>query len=74
MTYFLSHNDPIQCLSYNPVSHQLASCALSDFGMWSPEQKSVQKHKVSNPLPGKCSYLITGEKIRKLIYTLTHNE
>ncbi|XP_047473268.1 intraflagellar transport protein 122 homolog [Penaeus chinensis] len=40
-----SHNDAIQCMSYNPVSHQLASCALSDFGLWSPEQKSVQKHK-----------------------------
>ncbi|XP_045581276.1 intraflagellar transport protein 122 homolog [Procambarus clarkii] len=40
-----SHNDAIQCLAYNPVSHQLASCALSDFGLWSPEQKSVQKHK-----------------------------
>ncbi|KAK3882424.1 hypothetical protein Pcinc_013198 [Petrolisthes cinctipes] len=40
-----SHNDAIQCLAYNPVSHQLTSCALSDFGLWSPEQKSVQKHK-----------------------------
>jgi len=27
-----------------------------------------------NPLPGKCSYLITWVKLRKLIYTLTHNE
>ena len=41
-----SHNDAIQCLAYNPVSHQLASCAHSDFGLWSGEQKSVQKHKV----------------------------
>lgn len=31
MIYF-SHNDAIQCLSYNPVSHQLASCACTDFG------------------------------------------
>ncbi|XP_066967390.1 intraflagellar transport protein 122 homolog isoform X2 [Macrobrachium rosenbergii] len=43
-----SHNDAIQCLSYNPVSHQLASCALSDFGLWSPEQKSVQKYKITS--------------------------
>ncbi len=41
-----SHNDAIQCLSYNPITHQLASCAHSDFGLWSGEQKSVQKHKV----------------------------
>lgn len=26
------HNDAIQCLAYNPVTHQLASCAVSDFG------------------------------------------
>ena len=36
-----SHNDSIQCLSYNPVSHQLASCAVSDLGLWSPQQKAV---------------------------------
>ena len=41
-----SHNDAVQCLAYNPVSHQLASCAISDFGLWSSEQKSVQKYKV----------------------------
>ena len=41
-----SHNDTIQKLVYNPVTQQLASCTASDFGLWSPEQKSVQKHKV----------------------------
>lgn len=41
-----SHNDTIQRLVYNPVTQQLASCTASDFGLWSPEQKSVQKHKV----------------------------
>ncbi|XP_074646999.1 intraflagellar transport protein 122 homolog [Tubulanus polymorphus] len=41
-----THNDAIQCLAYNPVSQQLASCACTDFGLWSPEQKSVSKHKV----------------------------
>ena len=44
--HFNSHNDSIQALSYNPISHQLASCACSDFGLWSQEQKSVIKHKV----------------------------
>ena len=29
---FFSHNDAIQCMNYNPVTHQLASCAVSDFG------------------------------------------
>lgn len=41
-----THNDSIQCLAYNPVSQQLASGSASDFGLWSPEQKSVAKHKV----------------------------
>uniref|UniRef100_A0A7S3GCF1 Intraflagellar transport protein 122 homolog n=1 Tax=Palpitomonas bilix TaxID=652834 RepID=A0A7S3GCF1_9EUKA len=41
-----THNDPVQCLAYNPTSHQLASCTNTDFGLWSPEQKSVPKHKV----------------------------
>ncbi|KAK9811224.1 hypothetical protein WJX72_000251 [[Myrmecia] bisecta] len=42
-----THNDAIQALAYNPVSHQLASATATDFGLWSPEQKSVTKHKVS---------------------------
>ncbi|XP_051964785.1 intraflagellar transport protein 122 homolog isoform X1 [Xyrauchen texanus] len=45
-----THNDSIQCVAYNPVTHQLASCSSGDFGLWSPEQKSVSKHKVSNKI------------------------
>ncbi|RVE70673.1 hypothetical protein OJAV_G00067380 [Oryzias javanicus] len=45
-----THNDSIQCVSYNPVTHQLASCSSGDFGLWSPEQKSVNKHKVSSKI------------------------
>jgi intraflagellar transport protein 122 len=41
-----SHNDSIQKIAYNPVTHALASCTETDFGLWSPEQKSVSKHKV----------------------------
>lgn len=41
-----THNDAIQCLAYNPATQQLASGTASDFGLWSPEQKSVAKHKV----------------------------
>ncbi len=41
-----THNDSIQCLAYNPVSQQLASATATDVGLWSPEAKSVSKHKV----------------------------
>lgn len=27
-----SHNDAIQCVAYNPITHQLASCSSGDFG------------------------------------------
>ena len=37
----------MQKLAYNPVTQQLASVTASDFGLWSPEQKSVQKFKLS---------------------------
>uniref|UniRef100_A0A667Z4L2 Intraflagellar transport protein 122 homolog n=1 Tax=Myripristis murdjan TaxID=586833 RepID=A0A667Z4L2_9TELE len=45
-----THSDSIQCIAYNPVTHQLASCSSGDFGLWSPEQKSVSKHKVSSKI------------------------
>ena len=40
------HQDTIQCLAYNPVTQVLASATATDFGFWSPDQKSVAKHKV----------------------------
>lgn len=43
-----SHNDSVQCLAYNPVTQQLASCTGSDFGLWSLDQKSVPKFKVAS--------------------------
>jgi len=43
-----NHNESIQCLAYNPVTQQLASGTATDLGLWSPEQKSVSKHKVSS--------------------------
>eukprot|EP00033_Pygsuia_biforma_P001760 GCRY01001970.1.p1 GENE.GCRY01001970.1~~GCRY01001970.1.p1 ORF type:complete len:1226 (+),score=346.97 GCRY01001970.1:229-3906(+) len=49
-----SHNEAIQCLAYNPVTQQLVSCTKSDFGLWSPEQKNVQKHKVSERINCCC--------------------
>ncbi|GBF97536.1 hypothetical protein Rsub_10459 [Raphidocelis subcapitata] len=45
-----SHGDSIQALAYNPVTQQLASGTAGDLGLWSPEQKSVTKHKVSSKI------------------------
>ncbi|XP_020611190.1 intraflagellar transport protein 122 homolog isoform X2 [Orbicella faveolata] len=55
-----THNDSIQCLAYNPLTQQLASCTTNDFGLWSPEQKSVQKHKVSSRVTS-CSWTNDGQ-------------
>ncbi|KAK7866290.1 hypothetical protein R5R35_007119 [Gryllus longicercus] len=55
-----THNDAIQCLAYNPVSHHLASCALSDFAYWSAEQKAVQKYK-SNSRINACAWTNDGQ-------------
>nr|AFN42838.1 intraflagellar transport protein 122-like protein [Marsilea vestita] len=43
-----NHNDAVECLAYNPVTQQLASGTANDFGIWSPEQKSVSKRKASS--------------------------
>lgn len=40
-----SHNEAVQSMHFNPISHQLLSCSLSDIAFWSAEQKAVQKHK-----------------------------
>lgn len=52
--------DAIQCLEFNPVTHQLASCAISDFAFWSSEQKSVQKFKISTKI-NCCSWTSDGQ-------------
>lgn len=45
-----SHSDIIRCLEYNPITHQLVSCSTMDFGLWSLEQKTVTKIKISNAI------------------------
>lgn len=55
-----SHSDAVQCLAYNPLSHQLASCALSDFAFWTAEQKAVQKFKVTYRI-NACSWTNDGQ-------------
>ncbi len=42
-----SHSEAVQCLAYNPITQQLASGTAGDFGLWSSEQKAVQKFKVT---------------------------
>ena len=59
MCFLYSHNDAIQCLAYNPVTLVLASCAVSDFGFWAGDQKSVQKHK-SHARITSCSWTKDG--------------
>ena len=57
-----SHADTIQALAYNPVTPHLASCSAADFGLWTPTQKSVTKHKV----PAKilcCSWTADGQHL-----------
>lgn len=41
-----THSESIQKVQFNPVSGQLLSCGLMDFGIWSSEQKSITKFKV----------------------------
>ncbi|CAB3993157.1 intraflagellar transport 122 homolog isoform X2, partial [Paramuricea clavata] len=65
-----THNDAIQCLSYNPVSHQLASCTANDFGLWSAEQKSVSKNKVSSRITC-CSWTNDGQYLALGLYNGT---
>jgi WD40 repeat protein len=60
VTSVRSHNDAVQCLAYNPVSHHLASCAVSDFAFWSAEQKAVQKHKSSARI-NTCTWTNDGQ-------------
>ncbi|XP_972704.1 intraflagellar transport protein 122 homolog [Tribolium castaneum] len=55
-----SHSDSVQCILFNPLSHQLASCALTDFAFWSSEQKAVQKHK-TNVKINACSWTNDGQ-------------
>lgn len=42
-----SHVDSIQCISFNPATHHLASCTCSEIGLWSPQNKSVSKEKIT---------------------------
>ncbi|PIO58996.1 WD domain, G-beta repeat protein [Teladorsagia circumcincta] len=45
------HSDAIQCLAFSPVTSLLLSCAVGDFGLWSADEKNVQKQRIS----GRCA-------------------
>jgi hypothetical protein len=51
-TQALKPQEGVDCLcggeqvAYNPTTHQVASATAGDFGLWSPDQKSVTKLKV----------------------------
>jgi len=45
-----SHSSSVQRVLYNPSTESLASCTNSDFGLWSPEQKTVAKYKVQSKI------------------------
>lgn len=47
-------------MQFNPVSHQLLTCALSDIALWSVEQKAVQKYK-SGGRVNCCSWTKDGQ-------------
>lgn len=55
-----THGDGLQCLAFNPISHHLASCSSSDFAFWAPEQKAVQKYKISSR-PNACTWSNDGQ-------------
>ncbi|KAK6748591.1 hypothetical protein RB195_001298 [Necator americanus] len=46
-----SHSDAIQCLAFSPVAPLLLSCAMGDFGLWSADEKNVQKQRIT----GRCA-------------------
>jgi len=62
------HNESVRCMQFNPVTHQLASCTAADFGLWSPEQKSVSKHKVTSQI-NSCSWSSDGHHLALALST-----
>lgn len=67
-----SHNDSVQCLAYNPITQQLASGTASDLGLWSPEQKSVTKHKVRKNSLAHCQVPAYSAQMQTLVCMHTY--
>ncbi|XP_050423327.1 intraflagellar transport protein 122 homolog [Adelges cooleyi] len=55
-----NHNDTVQCMSFNPVNHNLLSCSTFEFGLYQLEQKSFQKFKTSSRI-NACAWSKDGQ-------------
>jgi intraflagellar transport protein 122 len=42
------HTDSVQVLTFNPVTNQVLSGTATEIGMWSPEEKAVEKVRVDS--------------------------
>ena len=61
------HDSSVQCVTYHPTSHLLASCSNADFGLWSPEQKNVTKTKLSGRITC-CAWSADGQLLAFGLY------
>jgi intraflagellar transport protein 122 len=61
------HDSSVQCVTYHPTSHLLASCSNADFGLWSPEQKNVTKTKLTGRITC-CAWSADGQLLAFGLY------
>ncbi|CAF1166921.1 unnamed protein product [Rotaria sordida] len=62
-----AHDSSVQCVTYHPTSHLLASCSNTDFGLWSPEQKNVTKTKLTGRITC-CAWSADGQLLAFGLY------
>lgn len=60
--FFSSHNDSVQCMAFNCITHYLASCSIMEFGLYSLEQKNVQKYKTLFKI-NVCAWSTNGQSL-----------
>jgi len=49
-------------MDFNSITHHLASCSSMEFGLYSLEQKSVQKYKISFKI-NTCAWSTDGQSL-----------